>query len=262
MNWNEIWETLKIKPTRDKNTIRRAFAALSKECHMEDEPERFAKISEAYKAAMENVAEAAKYSQYEDSAEDDIEDGIKSDAGNSSEAGSLSRMRGEEAESAEQPPSPSLLSMLVEDGDDNLQKTFSEGALSKLIDILSNPKTRNSASDWKKYFLSKSFLDEQFDESFGRGLMDYLREAPDGLIYNLPKNFILELVIAYGLLPDAIRVGEPKYDKKGNQYWECIYRINGEGSFYNRAVAASLYNTQAEENEVNSKNMFNFLHKG
>lgn len=288
MNWNEIWETLKIKPTRDKNTIRRAFAALSKECHMEDEPERFAKISEAYKAAMENVAEAAKYSQYEDSAEDDIEDGIKSDAGNSSEAGSLSRMRGEEAESAEQPPSPSLLSMLVEDGDDNnieevqneeqqpspsllsmleekeeerLQKTFSEGALSKLIDILSNPKTRNSASDWKKYFLSKSFLDEQFDESFGRGLMDYLREAPDGLIYNLPKNFILELVIAYGLLPDAIRVGEPKYDKKGNQYWECIYRINGEGSFYNRAVAASLYNTQAEENEVNSKNMFNFLVK-
>lgn len=232
MNRNEIWETLRIAPTEDKNAIRRAYAALSKECHMEDNPELFSKINEAYRMALKNVADAAEENQYEDGTDDNSEEGQ---------------------------PAPSLLSMLEEKEKEKLQKTFSEGALSKLIDILSDSKTKNSAYDWKEYFLSELFLDEQFDESFGKGLMECLQEAPDGLIYNLPKNFILELVIAYGLLPDAIRVGEPKYDKKGNKYWEYIYRVNGEGSFYNRMVAAELYNIHAAKNNANSRNMYNFL---
>lgn len=267
MNRNEIWETLRIEPTKNKNTIRQAYAALSKEYHMEDNPELFSKINEAYRMALKNAADAAEENQYEDETDDNSEEALlsrlrneenKQDS-NSEQILMQSEEKAIQDTGEEQQPEPSLLSMLEEKEEEKLQKTFSEGALSKLIDILSDSKTKNSASDWKEYFLSGLFLDEQFDESFGKGLMDCLQEAPDGLIYNLPKNFILELAIAYGLLPDAMRVGKPKYDRKGNKYWEYIYRVNGEGSFYNRLVAAELYNIYAAKNNVNSRNMYNFL---
>ena len=276
MDWNEVWETLKLAPTKDKNTIRRAYAALSKECHMEDNPELFSKINEAYRMAMENnkISHSTELEQetiqelkqkqekgqgLKKEREEELKQEPKEELKEELKQEPKEELEQELKQESKQEAEHSLLAMLEEKEAEELQKTFSEGALSKLFDILNDSQRCNSASHWKEYFLSKLFLDEQFDENFGKGLMECLQEAPDGLIYNLPKNFILELVIAYGLLPDAIRVGEPKYDKKGNQYWEYIYRVNGEGSFYNRMVAAELYNMQAAKNSANSRNMYNFL---
>lgn len=55
---NTIWEILGIEPTLDKKEIREAYAALSRTYHMEEFPEEFARIQQAYHAALE-------YAQYQ-----------------------------------------------------------------------------------------------------------------------------------------------------------------------------------------------------
>ena len=57
---NDIWDILGIEPTEDKKAIRRAFAAQSKLHHPEEEPEYFAALNQAYKAALEYGAGAEK----------------------------------------------------------------------------------------------------------------------------------------------------------------------------------------------------------
>ncbi len=276
MNWNEIWEVLEIEPTNDKSKIRRAYAALSKVYHMEDEPDRFARINEAYRMALENIQPLQDNSQVklqadlQAKAQDNLQSRQQAGSQTNSQANEddmpnlekyHSQAEGELQDQSGKQKGTSLLSVLEEREEERLQKTFTSGALAELIAVLNDSQRRDSAIVWKKYFLDKTFLDEQFDESFGNGLMEYLSEAPDDLIYNLPQNFVMELAAAYGLLPDAIRVGEPKRDNKGNLYWDYIYRVNGEGSFYNRKVAADLYNMQAENDNRISRRMYKLLNE-
>lgn len=47
-----IWKTLGIAPTTDKKSIRRAYAAKTKEIHPEEKPEEFRRLHEAYQAAL------------------------------------------------------------------------------------------------------------------------------------------------------------------------------------------------------------------
>lgn len=47
-----IWERLGIAPTTDKKAIKKAYAARVKDCHQEDEPERWAQLHDAYKSAL------------------------------------------------------------------------------------------------------------------------------------------------------------------------------------------------------------------
>lgn len=245
MNQIEIWETLGIEPTNDKKAIRRAYATLSREHHMEEEPELFRKISEAYQQALQS-AEAVSSNG-----------GVFSDTDRESNQGTSSSpdtVNGEEAGG-----SFSLLSQLEEAEEEKLQKTLSSGALSEMISILNDSKRKDSASVWRKYFLSRSFLDEQFDESFGKGMMEYFAKAPDELLYHLPQSFVIELAVAFGLLPDAIKVGNAKRDERGNEYWDCVYRVSGEGSFYNRQVAAELYNFQDDAGGEKSRNLYHLL---
>lgn len=53
---NNIWKTLKISPTTDARVIKKAYAKEVKNCHQEDEPERFMELHEAYKQALEYVS--------------------------------------------------------------------------------------------------------------------------------------------------------------------------------------------------------------
>ena len=52
---NTIWEILGIEPTLDKKEIRKAYAALTRTYHVEEFPEEFVKIQQAYHAALEYV---------------------------------------------------------------------------------------------------------------------------------------------------------------------------------------------------------------
>lgn len=57
---NDIWSILGIDPTDDKKAIRRAFAAQSRLHHPEEEPEYFAALNQAYKAALDYGAGTEK----------------------------------------------------------------------------------------------------------------------------------------------------------------------------------------------------------
>lgn len=48
-----IWKVLKIEPTTDARAIKKAYAALVKDCHQEDEPECWMELHEAYQKALE-----------------------------------------------------------------------------------------------------------------------------------------------------------------------------------------------------------------
>lgn len=275
MDWNEVWEILGIEPTGDKRLIRRTYAALSREHHMEEEPELFTKISEAYRQALE-----ATGTSFCKSATEDVE-AASSRGGASEEDKTASSRAGTLEEDGKEPPGAdgdaphrkpdgvltgeeeivgsSLLAQLEEAEEEKLQETFSQGALSELIAILEDSRRNNQASVWREYFLSEAFLEKQFDESFGEGLWQYLGETPDDFLHHLPQNFIKELVIAFGILPDAVKVGEAKRDKRGNEYWDCIYRVNGEGSFSNRRMAAELFNCQDDPDGENSKRLYHLL---
>ena len=49
---SNIWKMLGIEPTTDVRTIKKAYAAQVKNCHQEDEPERWQELHEAYKQAL------------------------------------------------------------------------------------------------------------------------------------------------------------------------------------------------------------------
>lgn len=48
-----VWELLGIAPTNQKREIRKAYAAQVKKCHVEDSPEEFERLHQAYLRAME-----------------------------------------------------------------------------------------------------------------------------------------------------------------------------------------------------------------
>lgn len=47
-----IWEELGIEPTADQRKIKKAYAKLVKDCHQEDEPQRWQKLHTSYEAAI------------------------------------------------------------------------------------------------------------------------------------------------------------------------------------------------------------------
>ena len=55
---SECWKILGIEPTNDKRKIRSAYAAGSRECHLEENPEEFARLNQAYQEALEYALES------------------------------------------------------------------------------------------------------------------------------------------------------------------------------------------------------------
>lgn len=47
-----FWELLGLEATTDTKKIRHAYAAASKECHPETDPERFQQLYRAYQEAL------------------------------------------------------------------------------------------------------------------------------------------------------------------------------------------------------------------
>ncbi len=101
------------------------------------------------------------------------------------------------------------------------------GALSVLAALFEDPKQAKQPDTWKRFFLSETFLGEQFSEEFGRGLLDYVIRrqewAPDGL----PIGFLQELAIAYALTPDLDREELGLFP--GRRYAAEVFNIGSEG---------------------------------
>lgn len=252
MNEKSIWELLEIEPTYDKQKIRKAYAQQAKSHHLEEDPQAFGALNRAYQQAL----------QYAKAVERKADGGSRTDL-NSEESGADREVKGSCAEQAEksgvqdkekgiEKTEKSLLEKLAQAEQKAIKQSREKGALGQLIALLEDEKNAKKAEVWKNYFLSEDFLNEQFDDKFGKGLMQFVEEKyfkPQGIelqdaglqdiesqmiglqdkkwqdleIQFLPRPLIIELAIAYGL------------------YLDSFGEVNVEGSFYNRVIAGKLW---------------------
>lgn len=243
---NNFWEILGISPTENKKEIRAAYAAKTKQYHPEENPEEFAMLNNAYKAALNYISNKNKGIETIE-IKDDIDinqnvtniviediDTIKHDTDivNNIDADS----------------STSLLSRLqdfekqeIKENLEKIKKSKEKGALKKFIYIFEQAKETGKfprADVWKEFFLSDEFLNEQYTYVFANGIINYLTDwNMDGNynIFQLPDSFLVELAIAFALMPE-----QDYMDTDGGH---VIYRANDIG-FPARETAANLWNSQ------------------
>ena len=103
------------------------------------------------------------------------------------------------------------------------------GAFEAFTDLFENPKQAKQADAWRRFFLSETFLGEQFTESFGRQMFSYLA-GPGSKVCprsQVPAAFLQELAIAYAIGPDFD--GESQAGLlPGREYGAKIFDFLGE----------------------------------
>ena len=122
------------------------------------------------------------------------------------------------------------------------------GALHDFIVLFENPKQAKQADTWKRFFLSESFLEEQFSEEFGKGLLTYLSGQTLCPGDNLPMGLLQELAIAYAFIPHF--AGEEYFE--GLKYPKEWYKVSVENTFPGRRYAAEIFNMQGRECDLKS----------
>lgn len=143
---------------------------------------------------------------------------------------------------------PSLLELLQAAEEHTIQESMEKGALHDLIQLFENPKQMKQADTWKRFFLSESFLGEQFSQEFTRGLLAYLTRQTVCPADNLPMGFLQELAIAYAFIPHF--AGEEYFD--GKIYPKEWYKVSVEDTFPARKYAAEIFNMQGRDCDLKS----------
>ena len=236
---NNIWEILGIEPTDNKREIRAAYAAKSKLYHPEEEPEEFAKLNTAYQAALSYQADSVLEDSNDNNTNKEYCNINYYDNEEKKEETASEKIYNENKE-----PDTSLLSRLQNAEEDEINKSIKTGALKKFISIFEEAKEHGKfpcADVWKEFFLSEEFLKEQYSDFFAKGMINYLSNwSMDGNyhILHLPDSFLLELAVAYALIP------EQTY--RDNTTNKIIYQIH-EAGFFARETAADLWNRQVRE---------------
>ena len=230
MNEKSIWELLEIEPTNDKQKIRKAYAQQTKSHHLEEDPQAFGELNRAYQQALQ-YAKAVEGKADEGSGEGrgtaesrtdlngekcgaDQEvaesrtdlNGEESDADREVEGScaDLAEKSGvQDREKGIEKTEKSLLEKLAQAEQKAIEQSREKGALGRLIALLEDEKNAKKAEVFRNYFLSEDFLNEQFDDKFGKGLMQFVEEKyfnAQGIEWqSLPRPLIIELAIAYGL---------------------------------------------------------------
>lgn len=246
---NEIWSLLGIAPTDDKKAIRKAFAAQSKLHHPEEEPDYFAALNQAYKAALACGARAGK-----DAAAVPVMPDVKTDQGTKYREPLQENGQKESVDSkmirekAQEEAESSLLELLDEASEQAVKASMETGALHDFIVLFENPKQAKKADIWKNFFLSEAFLKEQYVETFGKGLLAYLSGQDICPADNLPMGLLQELAIAYAFIPHF--AGEEYFD--GLKYPKEWYKVSVENTFPARKYAAEIFNMQGRECDLKS----------
>lgn len=285
---SDIWSMLGIEPTDDKKAIRRAFAAQSRLHHPEEEPEYFAALNQAYKAALDYGAggekkgetpasfllerKSKKEAEYRESPR---ESGQKESRGeeenhkktnerdrniklprenerpeneNTLDENAQKSPQEKSQEETEDSEESSLLKRLDQAAQQAIKKSMEKGALHDFIVLFENSKQAKQADTWKRFFLTEVFLGEQFSEEFGKGLLTYLSEQTLCPCDNLPMGLLQELAIAYAFIPHF--AGEEYFD--GLKYPKEWYKVSVENTFPGRRYAAEIFNMQGRECDLKS----------
>lgn len=142
----------------------------------------------------------------------------------------------------------SLLERLADAQQKAIQQSMDTGALHEFIALFTNPKQAKNADAWRRFFLSETFLGEQYAEGFARGLYAYLMEQEVCPHDNLPMALLQELAIAYALVPHF--AGE-EY-REGMKYPKEWYKVSVEQTFPARKQVAEIFNRQGWDCDLKS----------
>lgn len=142
----------------------------------------------------------------------------------------------------------SLLGRLADAQQKAIQQSMDTGALHEFIALFTNPKQAKNADAWRRFFLSETFLGEQYAEGFARGLYAYLMEQEACPHDNLPMALLQELAIAYALVPHF--AGE-EY-REGMKYPKEWYKVSVEQTFPARKQVAEIFNRQGWDCDLKS----------
>ena len=142
----------------------------------------------------------------------------------------------------------SLLERLADAQQKAIQQSMDTGALHEFIALFTNPKQAKNADAWRRFFLSETFLGEQYAEGFARGLYAYLMEQEVCPHDNLPMALLQEMAIAYALVPHF--AGE-EY-REGMKYPKEWYKVSVEQTFPARKQVAEIFNRQGWDCDLKS----------
>lgn len=226
---SNCWKILGIEQTNDRRAIRSAYAAQSRLCHMEENPEAFARLHQAYQEALDSISarqdRRAETILPQESRRQDIvsppenrkKETIPQQESREPEIIPIqddleSEIVSEQPKSAEEPVS--LLRRLQQAEESRVEESLAGGALKVFADTLEKEKglgKKQSAEAWKEFFLSEDFLREQFDEGFMRGMCYCLSKRAEGC----SNAFRIEFAIAYALASERAAQDNP-------YVWECM----------------------------------------
>lgn len=134
----------------------------------------------------------------------------------------------------------SLLERLAGARQKAIRESMETGALHEFIRLFTDARQVKAADAWKRFFLSETFLGEQYSEEFADGLYAYLMGQDVFPCDNLPMALLQELAIAYALIPHF--VGE-EYGE-GMKYPKEWYKVTVEQTFPARKQVAEVFNRQ------------------
>lgn len=190
---SDIWRVLGIEPTADKREIRRAYAGLVREYHVEDHPEEFAGIQKAYQEALEYAAGRRGEVLADSTGSMERENGFPADH---RQAGAA--LTGE----VETAGSGSILSRMAELREGEGSAYTKEEVISRILELLMDAGRAGDAGSWQEFFLSDGFLSVHGEEDFVADLIFAIvqSESRSGLVPGrLEPVFLKELALVYGI---------------------------------------------------------------
>ncbi len=230
---NTIWEILEIEPTLDKKEIRRAYAALSRKYHVEEFPEEFARIQQAYHAALEQVQDQEnKTTQLiQVAAFDNIEH--------------------------DEDYKPNSILLRLEQFRQNQKGSSitynSEEVIVQIIELLTeynqltnlDQKESNRLLVWQNFILSDAFLTVYDREEFVKKLVREISACKALTLSELEPEFLSELSLVYGIvhfddigrydLGNKVALGDLLLEQNGADWLEVrptAQRVSLSYSFY------------------------------
>ena len=150
----DIWKTLGIAPTTDKKSIRRAYAARTREIHPEEKPEEFRQLHDAYQEALGYAEFMSKIDWTED-----VELAWEQEP-DREEQEDQSREQDSEPESEESETATALLSYFAENQEKHQQ---SVDTFIKYWKEFQSPYRNPEVLDWwKEYLTSEAFQEIRY----------------------------------------------------------------------------------------------------
>ena len=246
------WEILGIEPTDDVQIIRKAYAQKSKIYHPETHPEEFQALHNAYRTLIKQLSykQQLAYIDLDDSG-NNVGNITDSDADSSTDAIS-NRSYGVSDNIQNNIPDNNInnLSDFLSDNDfiDMVEQISSTEYEKKRrlyhIDTLQNLlNNRSNSNDWKRFFTSMDFLDNQYNPEFidyaAECFYDALKQPIDdnGNYGKCSKFAFIYLIIAYGcIFPDiySIPIQEKIYKQQLITPYQDAFRL-----YNNKPIAYS-----------------------